>query len=316
MIDRQQPAAGLGLGQPVVGVAAEVDPADLTQRVGVPAVGGHLLARQQRDAVPAGRPGQFGVLADRVVIGDSQEVQAALGGQRGQFRYGQPSVGVHGVRVQVARQPLPAGTGRQVPLRRPLPGRRRGRGSGRQQARGVRRGLRGYPVAHAVRRDAVHADHHLPDPGLELARQVSGCGPVRGDDERPARPARPAAEPVRPQAAQVEYGAPGPVVLQLDPQPGGPRPHLHRQVMPRRGEPVLERPPPVVRSLAVARSARHAVHPTRSSRCPPNPGRSPGPPAAGRSAWRAAAGLVSVGGGRGPGQRDGAAGQRGRAGAG
>ena len=174
---------------------------------------------------------------------------------------------------------------RQLPARRPVQRRRRGRRSGRQQAGRTRRGLRRYPVAHAVRRDVVHADHHLPDPGLQLARQVSGCGPVRGDDERPARPARPAAEPVRPQAAQVEYGVPGPVVFQLDPQPGGARPHLHRQVMPRRGEPVLERPPPVVCSLAAARSTRHAIHPTRSSRRPPNPvsagGRGqagPGPP--------------------------------------
>ena len=48
----------------------------------------------------------------------------------------------------------------------------------------------------------------------------------------PARAARPAAEPVRAETAEVEHRAPVPLVLQLDPQPGRPRPDLHRQVMP------------------------------------------------------------------------------------
>ena len=177
---------------------------------------------------------------------------------------GQLAVRVHGVRVQVAGQPAaarnpdPAG---RIPARRPVPrGRRRERGpcwaERRVQGRGRRRGLRGQPVAHAIRRDAVHADHHLPGAGLELPGQVAGRGRVAGDDERLAGAARPAAEPARAETAQVEHGPGGTVVVELHPQPARPRRHLHRQVVPGGREPVLQRPPP-----GVPYRVRHATSP-------------------------------------------------------
>ena len=68
-----------------------------------------------------------------------------------------------------------------------------------------------------LRRDAVHADHHLPRPGLDLAGQVPGRGRLTGDDERLAGAARPAAEPVRAETAEVEHRSVDAVVIQLDP---------------------------------------------------------------------------------------------------
>ncbi len=251
VVDRQQPARRLGRVQPGVRLLAEVDPADVAERPGVPAVGRHLLTGQQDDPVPPGRRGQLGVVADRVVVGDGEKIEPAPYRELGQLGDGQLAVRVHGVRVQVAGQPAAAHPGRQDPARRPVPrGRRRERGrcrAGRRvQGRGRRRGLRGQPVSHAIRRDAVHADHHLPGAGLELPGQVAGRRRVAGDDERPAGAARPAAEPARAEAAQVEHGPVGPVVVELHPQPARPRRHLHRQVVPGRREPVLQRPPPGV----------------------------------------------------------------------
>jgi hypothetical protein len=262
VVDRQQPARGLGRVQPGVRVLAEVDPADVAERPGVPAVRRHLLAGQQRDPVPPARGGQLGVVADRVVVGDGDEVEPASGRQRGQLGHGQRAVRVYGVRVQVAGQPAVAGAGRQDPARRPVPrDRRRERGRRQAQTRDGRRGLRGHPVAHAAQWNTVHADDHLPGPGLELPGQVAGRGRAAGDDERLAGAAGPAAEPARAQAAKVEHGPVGPVVLELHLQRGRAGRHLHRQVMPGRHKPVLERPPP-----GVPRAVRHASHLTRSAR--------------------------------------------------
>ena len=262
VVDRQQAARCFGGVQPVVRLPAEVDPADLAERSGVSAVGRHLLAGQQRDPVPPGRRGQFGVVADRVVVGDREEVQAASGRQGGQFGDGQHTVRVHGVRVQVTGQPALPLPGWQGPARRPVPGLRRlGRGRRRPQGRAHRRGLGRQPVAHAVRRDTVHADHHLPRPGLDLPGQVAWRGRLGGDDERLAGAARPAAEPARAKAAEVEHRSVDALVFEFDPQPGRPGRHLHRQVVPGGREAVLERPPP-----RVPRPVRHASHLTRSGR--------------------------------------------------
>ena len=257
VVDRQQPAAGRGRLEPVVRLAPEVDPADVAQRTRVPAVGGQLLAGHQYDPVPPGHAGQLGVVADRVVVGDREEVQPAPGREHGQFGDGQRAIGVHRVRVQVTGQPLLSGIGRQVPPRWPLLQRRRRRGGGRQQPFGAApRGLRRHPVRHPARRDAVHPDHHLPDPGLDLARQVSRRGGVAGDGEPAAGATRPAPEAARPEAAQVEHRAGRVVVGQLHPQPGRSRPDFHRQVMPGRLEPVLQRPDP-----GVHRARAVCVHP-------------------------------------------------------
>ena len=255
VVDRQQPARGLGRIQPGIRLQAEVDPADIAERSGVPAVGRHLLPGQQGDPVPPRRGGQFGVVADRVVIGDGQKVEPAPGREGGQLRHGQRAVRVHGVRVQVTGQPAVSRPGRKNPARRPVPGTggagRPGGGSRARRGRGLRR----QPVAHAVRRDAVHADHHLPGAGLDLARQVAGRGRGAGDDKRLPGAAGPAAEPVRAKTAEVEYGSAAPVVVEFHPQPGRPGRHVHRQIVPGGREAVLERPPP-----GVPRGVRHANH--------------------------------------------------------
>ena len=54
------------------------------------------------------------VVADRVVVGDGEKVEAAASRERRQLDDLQATVGVHGVAVEVAGQPLVAGGGRQV----------------------------------------------------------------------------------------------------------------------------------------------------------------------------------------------------------
>ena len=105
------------------------------------------------------------------------------------------------------RRPARAGSTRRGGRSRGTGG--AGAGGARVQRRGGRRGLRRQPVAHPVRRDAVHADHHLPGAGLEFPGQVAGRGRVAGDDERLAGAAGPAAEPARAETAQVEHGPVG-----------------------------------------------------------------------------------------------------------
>ena len=92
----------------------------------------------------------------------------------------------------------------------------------------------------------VQADHHLPGSRLEITRQVAGSRRVLGDHERPAGAARPAAEPTGPDAAQVQDGGVGPVILQFGPQPARTVRDLDRQVLPGAAEAILQGPPPVV----------------------------------------------------------------------
>ena len=68
MVDGHEAAAALDLLHPGAGLVAEVDDADLAPRVGVPAVGGHLLPGDQGDAVAARDGGEVGVVAGRVVV--------------------------------------------------------------------------------------------------------------------------------------------------------------------------------------------------------------------------------------------------------
>src|SRR5690625_7843334 len=58
MIDAEDPAVGLDLLEPVVGVAAEVDPADVPDGVGVAGGGGDLLAGQECDVMAGADGGQ------------------------------------------------------------------------------------------------------------------------------------------------------------------------------------------------------------------------------------------------------------------
>ena len=124
--------------------------------------------------------GQLGVVADRVVVGDREEVQPALRppGRPARGRSARrPSArcACAGHRPASGGPAGPAGPGAAAGPRAPAVRARRRR----RQRPGRRRGLRRHPVGHAVRRDAVHADHHLPRPGLELARQVAGRGRAR-----------------------------------------------------------------------------------------------------------------------------------------
>ena len=90
-------------------------------------------------------------------------------------------------------------------------------------------------ATHAVRqkRDAAQADHHLPEPGRYLARQVAGRGGFAGDHERRARrlisrgtrPAKTAGQGLR-------TSTPRPLVFPLQSQPGRSGSRFHRQVVP------------------------------------------------------------------------------------
>ena len=244
VVDRHQAPGLLRRLQPRVGRLAEVDPAHVAEHVRVAGLGGHLLARHQRDAVRGAGRGQLGVMADRVVVGDGQEVQAPAGREPGQLGHGHHPVGVDRVGVQVAGQPLAPGGGRQHPPGRPVGQRRqvlRGRLGGQLAPAGGHR--HGQLVVRPAGRHPVQADHDQPGAGLELAGPVAGRGGVRGDDERAARAAGPAPEPARPDAAQVHDRA-GPLVLEFRAQRAGSGRDLHRQVLPRRFEAILQRPAP------------------------------------------------------------------------
>ncbi len=102
MINRHQAAILLGNGQPFIGRLAEVDPADVAEDIGMPLLGGHFLARQQADAMGGGYPRKLGVVADRVVVGDRQEVQAPACSEPGQLGHRHHAIGMDGVRMQVA----------------------------------------------------------------------------------------------------------------------------------------------------------------------------------------------------------------------
>ncbi len=247
MVDRQQATVALGGLQPLGGRFAEVHPSDIAQRAGVPVARGDLLARDERDPVPAGGAGKLPVVADRVVIGDGEEVQAAVHREPGQLADGERAIGMHRVRVQIARPPPPSAAGREVPARRAV--RRRGYARRRlRQASAGLDGLRRQLVRQAARGHLVEADDHLPQPRLDLAGQVAGGGLVGADHIAVPRAPRPAAEiprPAGPEAAEVQH--PGrAVVAEGHPHGGGTGRHLDGKVVPRRGELILKRPLPCV----------------------------------------------------------------------
>src|SRR5437868_1239295 len=216
MVDREQSVAE----RPVARGFAEVDPADVAEDVGMAAVGGDLLARQEGDAALAADWGKERVVADRVVVGDGQEVETATGGEFGQFGDGVRAVAVHGVGVEVARQPAQAVDGGDVPARWTLPDRRsEGFQPHLRRDRAAAEGPLGdqvqprpggggggdlQGVVEALGRDPVQAEPDLPGAGFGLTGQVAGGRAVHGDRVLLAGAARPAAEAVRGGAAQVE----------------------------------------------------------------------------------------------------------------
>ncbi len=236
MVDRHEAARALGVVEPGVGGLSEVDPADVAEHVGVAAVSGDLLAGDERD-VAAGL-GQPGVVADRVVVGDGQEVEAAPVGQFGQLGDGQAAVAVQGVGVEVAGVPAQAVHVGDVPAGRALAVRRLlGHRLGRRD--GVGRDLQ--RVVQPLRRDPVQAQPDVPRARLGLARQVAGGGPVAGDRVLVAGAARPAAITVRRVAAEVEHAL-RPVVRQLHVHGGGPGRHLERHLAQDALQPVVQCP--------------------------------------------------------------------------
>ena len=143
-----------------------------------------------------GGGGQLGVVADRVVVGDREEVEALPDREPGQLGHGHGAVRVHGVRMQVTRQPAPSGpAGSSRRGGRSASGGSGSGGGGGASSPGVLLTCAGQPVLGPAGRHPVQADHHLPGSRLEIAGQVAGRRRVRGDHERPAGPAGPAAEP-------------------------------------------------------------------------------------------------------------------------
>ena len=78
VVDRHHAAALGGLGLPHVGRFAEVDPADLAEAVGVTDVGRHLLAGDEEDPGVVAGGGEVRMVADRVVVGDGEQVEARV----------------------------------------------------------------------------------------------------------------------------------------------------------------------------------------------------------------------------------------------
>ncbi len=113
-VDRQQPARPLCGCQPGVGGLAEIDPADVAERARVAGLDRDLLAGHQDDPVLRGDGGKLGVVTDRVVIGDREEVETLPDREPGQLGHGHRTVRVHRMSVQVARQPAAARAGRQL----------------------------------------------------------------------------------------------------------------------------------------------------------------------------------------------------------
>ncbi len=264
MVDRQQ-AAPLPYGsRPGVRGLAEVDPAEVAEGVRVAEVGRDLLTGDQRDPGGRGHPGQFGVVADGVVVGDGQEVQALGAGQDRELGHGQGAVGVHGVGVQLPGPPAPA-----VQLRKPpqcrgghdgggrsgRPGQGRGAGAGRGS--GV--GGDGELVRQARERDAVEPEQPPPDARLGLSGQVAGRGPPGRDRVAGTRAARPAAEARRALAPEVEHARRA-VVGQLHGERAGAGRELDGHRVDLLGQPVVEGPPP-----AHPDRRGHGAHGTTSS---------------------------------------------------
>jgi hypothetical protein len=242
VVDRQQAAAPRRLRHPAVRRFAEVDPADVAERVGVAVGGRHLLPWQQREAVARAGRGQELVVAHRVVVGDGQEVQAVGRRQRGQFVDAQRAVGVRGVRMQVTGQPA-----QPVGARQHAPGPSFGHGDrdGRRHldCLGRHRKL----VVDAGRSQPMQSDDHLPLPRRQPAVDVPGGGRRRPDQHLLAGAAGPA-PPAR-RIDQTEIQDAGRVIEgEVDAQAGAAGRYLEVHVMPHRRRPVLGRPPAALRA--------------------------------------------------------------------
>ena len=99
---------------PHVGRLAEVDPRERPEAVRMTVVRRDLLARQQEHTGVGAGSGEMRMVADRVVVGDREHVEATGGREHGQLGDLEPAVGVDGMAVEVARQPRPSGARRQV----------------------------------------------------------------------------------------------------------------------------------------------------------------------------------------------------------
>src|SRR5262249_37338005 len=115
MVDRDQCATRRGglhdLAGRVLGRLAEIPPRTGAPGIPVPAVGGDLDAGQDDRQVLAANGRVLGVVSDLVVIGHTQEVEAAGDGFTEHVGGPGVTVGVQGVAVQVTAQPVRLGRG-------------------------------------------------------------------------------------------------------------------------------------------------------------------------------------------------------------
>jgi hypothetical protein len=192
VVDAERAAAGLDPAEQAVHLLArgeaEVDPFTQAPDVGVAAVGGDLFAGDEEERGIA--PG----IDDRhvgrgVVVGDGEEVEAALLRKAGHLLDGVRAIRVLGVRVEVAA----------VPAGRRVAGRGGGPGRTREAACAHATGNRhfeadGEPPAKAILRDFVAAEDDRPGARRKRAGDVAWRGGCAFDEELAAVGTAPAAE--------------------------------------------------------------------------------------------------------------------------
>lgn len=221
----------------VAGAHAEVHPCPRRQtpRVGVPAVGRHLLAAHDEQLVreaPGAR--DLRVVARGVVVGDEEEVEVVVVRGRGEVANRPVAVAVDGVCVQVTREPeevVPGAPPAQISLpRQQLRHTRRGRAAAAPRAR-ANAGPFLFRLdddfdfnVHARGRDPVEAEDDAPTARGQVAREVAGRRLLARDEELRAPPAAPAAEaararlaagPVRARVEDAEVERVGPALARV-----------------------------------------------------------------------------------------------------
>ena len=229
VVDRQQPTGGGHGIHPVLSGPSEVDPADVTECVGVATIGGQLLTGYEGDAISRAGAGQLLLMAHGVVVGHGEDVEPCSDGRRRELGHTEQAIRVHGVGMQVAGKPNQTWGSGQVTARWAL------RYGGRRRC-GHRRVYRGdkqfYGHLDTRGRNPVQAENHRPGPGLRLAGVVAGRRGRRTDGEPVASGTGPAPEASWARTAEV-----------------------HNRSTPVIRKPNLQRPPPARTSNGISRYA-------------------------------------------------------------
>jgi hypothetical protein len=184
VVHREDSAPGLDVPLPLSAWLTEVDEADDSERVRVPAVGRDLLPWNEADAVLLAHGWQVCVVTGGVVVRHRERVEAAADRQGRQLLDAERAVRVDGVCVEVGGQPPHPVDVRHGAARRALRHRRDRRlriALRRDLTRSGRPNVQ--PVVDAGRRDAVQADQHPPMTRSHGHGEIAGGRPLLADDE-------------------------------------------------------------------------------------------------------------------------------------